>query len=279
MSRPSQPPDLLLTDSDIDALFGFFSVDPIEPGPGVMDVGVAPSEELAAVARRVSSQYVDIVAVVASQLLSGAGHIGSLDQLEGALQALRRLADVHEDGVAIELIDELFGAGALWRVSGTGKRGRLKFLNTLRGWLPRYGRVIAPEDGARLRDITEYDPTAVPLFAELEAIRGVGPRRLQRLYCAGLFTVDALCNADPIEVSQVTGLPRELTTVIVERTRAFAAEHRRRTIANMRARVSEFVRLLAEIDPGREPELAQIARTAILDMRRLVHDELRGTPQ
>lgn len=266
--------DFVLTESDIEDLFGQMYDATREPVPS--DVDVDAGEELAAVARRVSHQYVEIVAVISAQVLAGAGHAGSLDQLEGALIALRRLAEVHDDVASTALIGELLDAIGVWRVSGTGKRGRTRFCNTLRGWLPRYGRALDLQGGAVLREITEYDPGAVPLFAELESIRGVGPRRLQRLYCAGLFTVEALCGADPAEVSLVTGLPRELTALVVERTRAFAAEHRRRTVAAMRQRLDEFARILAQIDPQREPELASLARNAVVEMKRLVHDGFDG---
>lgn len=269
----------ILAGFDIDAMFGEL-LDALEVDGDEADVHAdvdVPSEELVAVAQRVSGQYVEILAMVSAQLLAGTAHVGAADQLESALDALRRLVVVQEADETLSLIDEMIAACSTWRTAGPGRRARTRFLDTLRAWLPRLARALGPEEGNRLRNLTEYDPGAVPLFSELEGIRGMGPKRLQRLYCAGLFTVDALSAADPVEVSQVTGLPRELTTQIVERTRTFATEHRRRTIASMQQRLGEFARLVQEIDPRREPELARLARTAVLEMRRLVQEELKGS--
>jgi hypothetical protein len=118
----------------------------------------------------------------------------------------------------------------------------------------------------------EFDAREIPLFGELAALPGIGPRRLERLFCAGLFAVEVVSGADPMEVAQVTGLPRALAVEVVTRAREFESEHRRRTVLEMRTRLAEFQHVLAGLDRATNAELWAMARDAVDEMQRVVSE-------
>lgn len=233
-------------------------------------IDLAPSDELRDVTRRISAQFLDVLHVTASSLFAGRDPRGAAAQLLTALDALLRLASAAQDTTHEALLHEIRPLAEAFAGDPRG-RSRDRFLAKLRAWLVRYAEHLGEEEGARFRALVAYDAREVPLFAELAAIPGIGPRRLDRLFCAGLYAVEVVGAADPIEVAQVTGLPRALAADVVSRARSFQDEHRRRTVVEMRARLTEFQRVLGAIDPSVNADLWAIARSAVQEMQTMVN--------
>lgn len=230
---------------------------------------VAPSPELVAVAHRIASQFVGVLHATASRLFGAKDPLGPLQQLFATLDALRRLAQASHDERHLALLDEITAEARRFTSAPNG-RARDRFLARLRSWLPRYADHLGGEDGDALRGLVAYDAAAIPLFGELREIPGIGRRRLERLFCAGLWSVDVVSAADAAEVAAVTGLPRGLAEDVVARARVWSEEHRRRAVVDLRARLSEFARIVGAIDPAEAPDLHALARETVGEMRGLL---------
>lgn len=226
------------------------------------------SPELLAVTHRIAEQYIDVVVMVAQRVLSSTDHAGATLQLGGALDSLIVLADAAGDQAQVALLQEMRDECRVYEE--TGNKGRRRFVPRLRAWLPRYADQVGGDAGARLRDVFQFRSSDVPLFRELANLKGMGPKRLESLYCAGLHTVDALCAADAEGVSQVTGIPRALAEDLLAHARAWASENHRRTLMEMRDRLSDFIRVMRGLDVKASPELAEVASQAVEQMRMVV---------
>lgn len=232
----------------------------------VVSQEVAPSDELRDVTRRISSQFLDVLHVTVSALFAGREARAAAAQLVAALDSLRRLSVAGHDDAQRELLDEILAQATAFVQDPKG-RARDRFLARLRPWLLRYAEQLGGDDGARLRALVEFDARELPLFSELAAIPGIGPRRLERLFCAGLHAVEVVGASDPAEVAAVTGLPRALAVDVVTRARDFQEQSRRRTVLEMRARTAEFHRIVAGIDRERNSELWAAATAAAQEMQ------------
>ncbi len=109
-----------------------------------------------------------------------------------------------------------------------------------------------------------WDAATSPLLDELVKVHGMGPKRLQRLYAAGLFTVDALAMAEPADVAMVTGVPRALAADVVETTRRYAEDEPARCVAQLMRTAGRLKSLIAGED--HEGVLSGAARQALLEV-------------
>lgn len=256
----------LLGAAEDDALAALFAG---EPAPAAEAAGpVRPSDELGRVVRAVAAPYVEIVAVVGARMLSGRAEPGALDELSAAVDALRRLSGVEGEARVVAQLGEL--NGWIEEVRAEAGRPRHRRLDRLRELLPRLGDALGGDTGARLRSLVDCDPSDHPLLADLASLDGIGPKRLSRLYSAGLFTAEVLSGADPGEVAAVTGLPRALAARVVGASRRFAAERERQLVLGFERRLAEFSRVVASLDPQRDRDLVTAARAALEHMTRLV---------
>lgn len=229
---------------------------------------VQPSDELDRVVVSVALPYARVVAELGARLLSGRAEAAALDELDGALTALGRLAEVDLGGARTERVEEL----RRWVEEARGEASRLgaRRLDRLRELLPRLGDAFGGEIARELRGLVDCDPSDHPLLADLAHLDGIGPRRLLRLYAAGLFTPEVLSEADPDDVAVVTGLPRALARRVVQAALGFGARRRRQLVLGFESRLAEFRRVVEALDPDCEPELSTAARVAIAEMARLV---------
>lgn len=253
-------PLFTFNDEDIDALLDGRQPEQEFSAP-------TPSEELSAVAQRIAVQYAEVIAQVASMLFAGRDSEGLIEQLDATLEALERLALASHAEAEHLLLSELRTWTAEYREGLLcGGRGRARYLDRLRAWLPRYAAQLGPGAQNRLKDLTRDDLSGIPLFEELEGLRGIGPRRLRRLYLAGLHTVEAVSAADPHELAQVAGLPLALAQGVVERAQDFASRRRRLAVLEMHRRLSEFMGVVRSMRPDDDPDLYQAALRAIAEM-------------
>jgi hypothetical protein len=263
--------ELFLDDDGLEALAERLA-DDTQPDHEVPDVDLtaaAPSEELVAVTRRIATQYVDVLHASASAAFGRCDTQAAATQLHSALQALDRLAAAGGDAAHRAILADILPEASRHADAPHGK-SRHRFLSRLRHWLARYADHLGDPDGRRIRALVSYNVAEVPLFSELAAIPGIGPRRLERLFCAGLYAVEVVSAADPVEVAQVTGLPRNLAADVVRRAREWADERQRQVVVELHARLGEFQRMLASLDRTTHPELWALAQAAVVEMSSMV---------
>lgn len=235
------------------------------PGPAIEATGlegpVQPSEELQSVARRIAGQYAELIEVFAAGVFTRRPSPGAAARLAAGLDALHRLLFAAAAADAAAAVSELQRDLEAFLARQARGRGADRMATRLRAWIPRFAAFLDPAAAARLLDLVSFRRQAIPLFTELGAIPGIGPRRLERLYCAGLYSVDAVYHADPEEVAQVTGLPPELARRVVEATRRFADEEQLRSARELSQRAAQIQRGIAS---GRlDPEVLSLAREAL----------------
>lgn len=244
-------------------------------GPSIGPTGagdLAPSRELYEVTRRISLHLLDVLVTTARTLLAGGMDRDELHQLIATLDSLRRLADAAREDTQRRSIDRMAAEARRFEASPNG-RARERFRVRLRDWVVEFGGALGDGEGQRLRALVEYDPREVPLFAELARLHGVGPRRLRRLFAAGLHSVEVVARARAEDLSAVTGLPRGLAEDVIRRAQAFETEEKRRAIFEMQARLTRFSSAVDELGEG--PELRAAAAAAIDQMQRLI-EQLHG---
>ncbi|MCB9687710.1 MAG: hypothetical protein H6738_24035 [Alphaproteobacteria bacterium] len=220
-----------------------------------------PSEELGRVARRIAGQYVAVLAHYAAAAFGRTQHDGAL-QVRNSVDALSRLAHAAEDAEQLALLaelEQLLEGLEAPRRSRTARRS----VSALSSWIPRFAETLEPEDAASLLDLIRWEKGTMPLLDELATIRGIGHVRLSRLYAAGLFSIDVVANAAPEEIVQVTGLPRALAEEVVQRTRRFAEDERRRCLEEMKDRALRLQTLVKTIRFSADDPLAAEAMAAV----------------
>lgn len=231
----------------------------VQPAPDEL-----ADDELITLTRGLAAQYVDVLALYVSRAFAGAGDAQAPQtQTLSALDALIRLSRETGDAEFVRCLEAM--ASLVTQGVPQGKRARSQFLRALQAGVVDIAACLDPESGKRLRGMVLLEDRSAPLLAELERLRGIGPRRLERLYCAGLFTVESVSRSAPDEIAEVTGLPRALAAEVVEATQRFAEEERRRCVVELQRRVEQFARALPEL-AGKvrtDVELLQIARSSL----------------
>lgn len=207
--------ELLLDDEAVAALWAADDTEATETGDAL-------SEELVAVTRRIASQYVDALHASAAAAFSGHDPAAAAEGIVSAIDALERLADAALDARPQALLIEIQPEARAF-AEDPRVRARHRFLAAFRPWLRRYAQELGM-DGARIQELVDFDVTHHPLLADLSSLRGIGPRRLARLYCAGLYAAQTLALAEPAEVAVVTGFPRRLAAEVVERAQRFVED-------------------------------------------------------
>lgn len=275
--EPGTPVDDGALDAAVARLFaevdGSAPADEVDPEPpaGLGSAGgVEASEELRHVTHRIAGQFVEVIAQGAATVLRGGTLREGVGQLLSALDALDRLAAAADDAEHAAMLGELRAAIEVFQERAARGVGHAAFRDAVRDWLPRYATAVGSGSAEALRRLTEYAEADVPLFEHLRAIRGIGPKRLQRLYAAGFYTVEALQDADVEETAQVTGLPRRLTAEVVEASLQYRARKRERLVEELPRKVEEFARLLRDLENLPDPALRSRALASWQEMHRLI---------
>lgn len=243
---------------------------PAQPSAGLVE----PSPELVEVTRRISAQLLDVLAVTARTLFGPSPGHAEVQQLVATLESIRRLAGAAHDEAGITRIDTM-AADARRYAAKPDRREQDRFRTRLRTWLVDFGASLGEAEGAHLRGLVEYDPRDVPLFAELARIPGIGPRRLQRLFAAGLHAVEVVAAASVADLVSVTGLPRSVAEDVIARARAYQDDERRRAVLEMTTRLAQFQRALEAMGTADSADLRRAAAEALSQMERLVDGRTR----
>ncbi|MCK6525514.1 helix-hairpin-helix domain-containing protein [Myxococcota bacterium] len=252
------------SEGDLNSLLSGLGTDDAEPFEGELEA----SDELHALARTLSGQYVDVVGAFVRQVFSSRpGRAQPGNQVLGALDALLRLSKETGDvplQSALSTVHEVITAGV-----PEHRRDFNRFLTQLRDAVLVFADLLREEDAERLKGLILYQDRSLPLLEELANLRGIGPKRLERLYCAGLFTIEAVAEADPGDVAEVTGLPRKLAEQVVESTREFAERQRRSCVVELHQRVQEFHAVLPRLNPSNEDDrrILELARQTLAELQ------------
>ncbi|MED5371369.1 MAG: helix-hairpin-helix domain-containing protein [Myxococcota bacterium] len=227
--------------------------------------------ELSAVSRAVAAQFIQDLRGVFAEILRGREHL-VLPQLEELLRSLTRLAKASDDTPQIALLQELEEATATYRERQARGSGRASFLDCVRSWLPRYAEMLGASLGGDLTKMVDYEDKDLPLFQELEDIRGIGPARLRRLFAAGLTHGHHFEGADPDDVASVTGLPRALAAAVCERAEVYRASKHTRALASLKHAHTALTEVLQSRDL---PDFIRAETQARLDRLDQLHAELQ----
>lgn len=226
---------------------------------------LAASDELTRVSRRIAGQYAEIVAGFSANAFRGEAGRDAADHSMAAVDALLRLARAAGDTTQEALLSELKPLLPQTVEGRRNSRTRQQALARLRDWIPRFAETLQEDDARRLLDLVRWDRGRAPLMDELAEIDGIGPKRLGRLYAAGLHTMEVVAGADPHEIAQVTGLPSGLATKVVAETRRYAMDERRRCLEGLRDRARRLREVLRSVS-GTDDDMRGLAEEAIREV-------------
>lgn len=239
---------------------------------------VEATEELVALTRKLAAQYIDVLAAFARDSFRGDGEIDT-HGVAGAIDALARLAESTNDADLLKVLNQL---AKLVEASATAheSKGRVRDLMRvqMRHWVLRFADCLEGEDRKRMRELVLFDKSNVPLFDQLARIRGIGPRRIQRMYCAGLFTVETVIQSTPEDISSVTGIPLALARRIHDETAKYAEEQKGRAVDDLVAAVEQLKNTLPRFADS-DGALVRRVKRALADLRHTVDTSpWGGTP-
>jgi len=241
-------------------------------GDLVYDTDDEQDNALLRLSRKISGQYVEVFESFADAAFHGQVARPVSDQALAAASALRRLAAAASDAALLAILD---GLNPLLGLSAArGARERSQLLAGMRQWVLDFADLVDPVQASRMRGLVRFDRKDHPMLRALAKLHGVGPARLQRLYSAGLFSVEALVGADPLEVAQVTGMPFTLAERVVAYAGTFAKEERDRCAEDLTRRTADVGQTLASlrragVDPA---ELVAATRAALKQLEAALSD-------
>lgn len=205
------------------------------------------SYQARALARTLGAQYVEVIAHYAIDALQGrtSRHAPKLRQI---VRDSRRLATEMGDGELLALYGELSDLIETFGPSLAAEQ-RLATSRKLREWVMTFADLVGGEAGQKLRRVVVYRKGVHPLISHLRGLRGIGERRLEKLYAAGLLTADRLVDADPAELAHIVGIPLRLARQVVETCQRFIADQRLSHVKSLKNVVGEVTRTLRHVDP------------------------------
>lgn len=254
----------------------FFSDDELLQvmAPPTSESFVAPevSGGARSLARMLGAQYAEIIAHYAIDALAGRSskHAPKLEQI---IRNFKRLATEMGDH---ELLGHYEQLAELIKAFGAqlSTEGRQQVSQRLRDWVMTFADLVGGEAGQKLRRLVVFKKGVHPLISHLREIRGIGDKRLERLYAAGLLTTETLAEADPAELSAVVGVPRKLARQVVEACQRFAESQRVSHVRSLRNVVGEVARVLQQVDPNDDSHvrLVTAVRETIIELERAVRE-------
>lgn len=247
--------DDLLDDFDPSDLLGTGAVDEHEDE----DEG---SSALRHVADKISAQYGEIIATWSGKVLSSTDPVKTAG-VEATVENLLRLARSSGHQAQVVLLESLAETLRLIEDTTPNTRNGDQARVQLRDWIPSFADTLDGEDAERLRSLVEWTPGSVPFLEELKEIHGIGPRRLTRLYSAGLGQLDVVANATPKDLVDVTGIPHHLAVEVIQRAHTYAQEERDRCVVDIRDRAARLEMLLTRVKGHPDQSLVDAARDAL----------------
>jgi hypothetical protein len=265
LDAPAAPPnpasmaqtfERLLSNDELDEGFASVELESWTPPPGGTDGTQTASDwqEVRSLFAQLAANHVRQVRDFMLDLRLGDATIDWIGICEPSLRSLRRAADKLE---AADLCAALDGfANALSGATTDGAR-------TLSGerrttLLGKYDELAALMPQAFALDLDRSQREAVILQSLLLQVPGVKKVTLDKLYAAGLSTLEAMVLATSRDVAATTGIPEELAARIVARFRDYRDQVRASvpdaTHAHERERIAQLTNRLRQ--ENQEYELA-----------------------
>lgn len=273
-------PDILnpIPADDFDLFFSDEDLDEVLNASPEANSSFAPevSNGALALARTLGAQYAEVIAHYAVDAIMGRSSKHA-PKLREVVQSLVKLA-VEMGDTEILAIYEQLGALIESFAQANTREERAETTGHLRDWVMTFSNYV--EDGAakKLRRLVVFRRGVHPLISHLREIRGLGAARLERLYTAGLLTTESLVEADPLELAQVVGIPKNIAVKVVEASRHFFEQQRLSQVRSLQNAVVDVTRVLREMDPADDEHLRILAavRETISGLERAVN-ELEAT--
>lgn len=247
-------------------LDGLFSEDDVSflVGSGVItdDAGAPENDHpLRALTRNIASQYVEPIAGLATGVFAGRGR-ELRPQFAAAVGALRRLAEASDDREMVAVLADFEAMVPEHELRG---RARDRLYHQLREWVGRFSDLLPAADRDRMRAVIDPGHGESPFIQELLRVEGIGEKRMERLYCAGLFTVTAVVGATAGEIAAVTGMPLRLAERVVSTARKYEQERPRRVASSLLQFATQTRETLEAVRPDdpRRDEIVSAARAAV----------------
>lgn len=225
-----------------------------------------------ALARMLGAQYAEIIAHYAIDTIAGRSskHAPKLEQI---IRNFKRLATEMGDHELLRLYESLAELIEAYEgAKSADARGAVS--QRLRDWVMTFADLVGGDAGQKLRRLVVFKKGVHPLISHLREIRGIGEKRLERLYAAGLLTVEALVEADPMELASVVGVPKKLARQVVEACQRFAEAQRVSHVRSLKNVVGDVARVLQQIDPNDDSHVRLVAavRETIAELDRAVRE-------
>lgn len=244
--------EVFFTDDDLAAMLDGSAVEVGTSRP-------TASVDARSLARTLAAQYAEVVAHHASDMVLGR-NLRLAPRLRSVLADSRRLAEEMEDTemlVHYERLETILKDGQAPALTAAARQERAQELND---WVAAFADLVGGEVGSRLvRDVL-LKKGGSPLISHLREVKGIGEKRLERLYAAGLLTTDALVDADPKELAGIVGLPLTVAELVVGAARGFAEEQRRSSVQSLRQAAFDVMRNLRDVHPS-DPDFRKLLST------------------
>jgi hypothetical protein len=203
-----------LTEDDVDASFAALgrSADPSAPSTATTDL-----TEVKALFAQLAANHVRQVRDFMIDLRSGEATADWILICDPALKSLRRAAEKLDFGALCEALDHL--SNELATASASGARTIAGDART--PLLTRYDELITLMPQAFALDMDRSQREGVILQSLLMQVQDVKKVTIDRLYGAGLTTLESMFLATASDLTATAGIPEALAHRIVERFRAY----------------------------------------------------------
>ncbi|MFK7930968.1 MAG: helix-hairpin-helix domain-containing protein [Myxococcota bacterium] len=269
MSKPKPPrnPDGLspLFDLDIDALLS--SPESLTASRTRRDTSELESEldttHLQALGRDLAAQYANTIGDYAVSVFSREDSEKGRLQVRAAITSMLDLANATSDAALVRTLTPWLPL--LDAPSPRKTLARTRQIKDLKAMVKDFASLLDEQEQQQLLSIVQYRGRSSPLMAFLRQLPGIGPRRLERMFLAGLHDLDRLCTAEPDELQRVTGMPLAVAQNTCRSARVFAEEERKRAFHALTERaawLTESVGKLNMADPEQR-RLIEFARQAM----------------
>lgn len=225
----------LLSSEDLDA--GFASMERPAATPGAHSAAMSDLAEVRILFAQLAANHVRQVRDFMIDLRWSDATIDWLPICEPALRSLRRAADKLELTDLCESLDRF--SGSLGEATASGAKA---IAGTARETLlARYEELSRLMPQAFALDLDRTQREAAILQSLLLQVPEVKKVTLDRMYSAGLTTLEAMFLATPGDITATTGIPESLAAQIVERFKAYREQVQATVPDATRARDREHI--------------------------------------
>jgi hypothetical protein len=225
----------LLSSEDLDA--GFASMEKAGTTPGAYSVVMSDLAEVRALFAQLAANHVRQVRDFMMDMRWSEATIDWLPICEPAMRSLRRAADKLELTDLCESLDRF--SACLGEVTASGAKSITG--PAREALLARYEELARLMPQAFALDLDRTQREAAILQSLLLQVPEVKKVTLDRMYAAGLTTLEAMFLATPGDIAATTGIPEALAAQIVERFQAYREQVKATVPDATRARERERI--------------------------------------